>query len=86
MEALVITAVVVVLVAAGLLQRANKNREWHDASLALGLLSLATALTLASFNDRQPDDPVGLLQRVLLLSVGAWFVLATLEVRRVRTE
>jgi hypothetical membrane protein len=51
-------------------------------SIVLGLFELAMALYLQSFSDRQPDDPVGLLQRVILLAVGVWFVLTALELRR----
>jgi hypothetical membrane protein len=51
-------------------------------SVALGVVELAIALVLQTYNDRQPDDPVGLLQRALLLVLFAWFVLTALELRR----
>jgi hypothetical membrane protein len=51
-------------------------------SIAVGIFELAVAAGLSTFSDRQPDDPVGLLQRVLLITVGVWLVLTVLEVRR----
>jgi hypothetical membrane protein len=51
-------------------------------SIAVGLFELVVAAGLSSFSDRQPDDPVGVLQRVLLITVGVWFVLTALELRR----
>jgi hypothetical membrane protein len=51
-------------------------------STAVGVFALAVGVGLSSFSDRQPDDPVGLLQRVLLIAVGAWFLLMALELRR----
>jgi hypothetical membrane protein len=62
--------------------RQLRGTRFARGSLLLGVFELATGLVLASFGDRHVDDPVGLFQRVLLLSVGAWFVLATLEIRR----
>jgi hypothetical membrane protein len=51
-------------------------------SIALGLFNLVVALLSSSFSDRQPDDPVGLLEEVLLITVGVWLVLTALELRR----
>ncbi len=59
-----------------------RGTRFARLSFALGLFALAVSLVLASFSDRTPDDPVGLLQRVVLLTVFAWFVLAAVEVRR----
>jgi hypothetical protein len=49
--------------------------------LILGVIELAFGIALGSMSDHQPDDPVGLLQRVVLVSVGVWFVLLALELR-----
>jgi len=51
-------------------------------SLSLGVIELGAGLVLATLDDRQANDPVGLMQRVVLLAVGVWFVLAALELRR----
>lgn len=59
-----------------------RGTRFARISMVLGVVELAIALSLQSFSDRQPDDPVGLLQRAILLAVGAWFVLTALEVRR----
>lgn len=54
-------------------------------SLVLGLIALAVSLVLAAYasGGRQPDDPVGLLQRIVLLMVFGWFACTTIELRRV---
>ncbi len=62
--------------------RQLRGARFARVSLVLGVLELGIGLALASFNDRHPDDPVGLLQRALLLCVAVWFLLATLELRR----
>jgi hypothetical membrane protein len=49
--------------------------------LILGGIELAFGLILGSMSDHQPDDPVGLLQRVVLVAVGVWFTLLALELR-----
>lgn len=59
-----------------------RGTRWARISVAFGLFELAVGVGLSSFSDRQPDDPVGLLQRVLLITVGVWFVLTALELRR----
>jgi hypothetical membrane protein len=60
----------------------RSNKRLARLSIAIGVFELAVAGVLSSFSDRQPDDPVGLLQRVLLLAVGVWFVLLALDLRR----
>jgi hypothetical membrane protein len=60
------------------------NKKLARLSIAIGLFELAVGIGLSSFSDRQPDDPVGLLQRVLLLAVGVWFVLMARDLRRTR--
>jgi hypothetical protein len=61
--------------------RQLRGTKFARVSLVLGLVGLAIALLTASYSDRQPRDPVGLLEVVLLLVVGAWFVATTVEVR-----
>jgi hypothetical membrane protein len=52
-------------------------------SIAFGVVELAISLWLQRYaTDRQPDDPVGVLQRAVLLVVFTWFVVAALDVRR----
>jgi hypothetical membrane protein len=60
----------------------RRRTRYGRLSLALGVLALAGGFVVASFGDRQPTDPVGLWQRVLLAVVGLWFVLTALQVRR----
>jgi hypothetical membrane protein len=50
-------------------------------SIVFGLVELAIGVWLSSYSDRRPDDPVGTLQRALLLVVGVWLVLLAFEVR-----
>ena len=59
-----------------------RGSRFARVSLALGAVALAVGLLLGSNADAGPDDPVGLSQRIVLLAVGAWFVLLTLELRR----
>jgi len=65
-------------VAARQLRRARFAR----ISLVFGVVELAFGLVLGSYADASPGDPVGLLQRIELVAVGAWFVLFALELRR----
>lgn len=60
----------------------RSNKRLARLSIVFGLVELAIGLGLSSFSDRQLDDPVGTLQRALLLVVGAWFVLLALDLRR----
>jgi hypothetical membrane protein len=64
--------------------RQLRGKRFARVSLAIGFVVLAFGLWLGSLSDHGPDDPVGLLQRVVLVSVGVWFVLLALELRRVR--
>ncbi|MEY2421027.1 MAG: hypothetical protein QOI95_1094 [Acidimicrobiaceae bacterium] len=61
--------------------RQLRGSRFARVSLLLGLVELAFGLVLGSMNDHQPDDPVGLLQRIVLVSVAVWFVLLALELR-----
>lgn len=60
----------------------RRRTTYGRASVVLGALALVSALWVASYLDRQPSDPVGLLQRVVLVVVGVWFVLTAVELRR----
>ena len=64
-------------VAARQLRGSRFARAW----LLLGGVELAFGIALGSMSDHQPDDPVGLLQRVVLVAVGVWFTLLALELR-----
>jgi hypothetical membrane protein len=62
--------------------RQLRGSRFARLSLVLGLIELVGGLVLGSFSDHQPDDPVGLLQRIVLVAMGVWFVLLALELRR----
>ena len=64
----------------------RSNKRLARVSIAIGVFELAVVGVLSSFSDRQPDDPVGLPQRVLLIAAGVWFVLLALDLRRADTE
>lgn len=66
--------------------RQLRGSRFARASLVLGGVELAFGLALGSMSDRQPDDPVGLLQRIVLVAVGVWFVLIALELRQPSIE
>ncbi|MEJ7584858.1 MAG: DUF998 domain-containing protein [Acidimicrobiales bacterium] len=58
-----------------------RRTRYGWASLALGTVQVVAAVALGTLADRHGDDPVGLVQRISLLSVGLWFVLTTIVVR-----
>ena len=58
-----------------------RRTTYGTISSVLAAVQIAAAAVLASFGDRDADDPVGLVQRILLLAVGAWFVLTAIRVR-----
>jgi hypothetical membrane protein len=65
----------------------RRRTRYGRASIVLGVLALGGGLVMATYaTDRQPDDPVGLLQRSLLAVVGVWFVVTALELRRTTTH
>ena len=59
-----------------------RDRLYGRLSLVLAVVEVGSGLVLGTWRDREADDPVGLLQRVNLAAVCAWFVLTALEVRR----
>jgi hypothetical membrane protein len=64
-------------------QLRNTDSRLARLSIAFGVVELAVALWLQTYStDRQPDDPVGLLQRVILLVIFTWLVVTALELRR----
>lgn len=63
-----------------------RRTRYGKASLALAGVALVASLVLLSFKNRMPDDPVGLLQRIVLVTLFSWFVVTTLELRRVTPE
>jgi hypothetical protein len=69
----------------GMAVAAWRLRGGRHAWLFTGLLVIAlpAALVLAPMTtDRSPDDPVGLIQRIVLLAVAAWFVATAVWLRR----
>ena len=61
----------------------RRRTRYGAASAVLGVIGLGGGLVMGSYaSDRVASDPVGLLQRLLLLVVGVWFVVTALEVRR----
>jgi hypothetical membrane protein len=58
-----------------------RGSRFARVSLVLGVAVLAVELVLGSMSDPQPDDPVGLLQRIVLVAVGLWFALLALDLR-----
>lgn len=62
--------------------RQLRGSRFARRSLAIGVVALVFGIALGSMTDHTPDDPVGLLQRIVLVAVGVWFALLALEVRR----
>jgi hypothetical protein len=62
--------------------RQLRGSRFARLSLVLGVVELAIGLLLGANANPGPDDPVGLLQRIVLLAVGVWFVLLALDLRR----
>jgi hypothetical protein len=59
-----------------------RRQGYGRVSLALGAVALVSFVTLGAIREADPGSSVGLVQRLMLTAVGAWFATTAFELRR----